>query len=248
MTIINIQPAKYGKFDKGYTNYFHMWTDLIFGLNHCMVTNNIETAKVCNDSPLFTSIIHNVIPNIQIISTFDEHETILYKGRNPHIIEWDNIDKSFHTAIFNKLTSAIEKKSQYILLIKRNTAKRYISNIDTLAETLKTVYPLDEIIVSNLENISFSEQVELFHNAKLIIGQHGAALTNVLWTNPQCVIIEIDKNVGRTHHQNMCTYINRKYYKYAFAEGVPMSLKQKMEAEKHTLDIDDFVSFCKLKY
>lgn len=247
MTIINVQPAKYGKYDKEYTNYFHMWTDLIFGINHCLVTYNIDNAKVCNESLLFRSIIHHVLPNIEVISHKDDDTIINYKGRNTHIVEWDNIDKDFHALIYKKLTFD-KKDDQYILIIKRNTPKRHISNIDELAETLQKLYPSDNVIVSNLENLSFMEQVKLFHNAKLIIGQHGAALTNVLWSNPKCVIIEIDKNLGRKHHENICKSIDRTYFKYAFAEGVPMTLKEKMQAEKHILDIDNFVSFCKLKY
>ncbi|MDX2109029.1 MAG: glycosyltransferase 61 family protein [Verrucomicrobiota bacterium] len=42
-----------------------------------------------------------------------------------------------------------------------------------------------------LENISVLEQINLFSNAKLIISQHGAGLTNCVFAPPKAVIVEL---------------------------------------------------------
>ena len=41
-----------------------------------------------------------------------------------------------------------------------------------------------------LEEMSFREQVELFSQAEIVVGQHGAGLTNVLFSPPGCLVVE----------------------------------------------------------
>jgi hypothetical protein len=43
----------------------------------------------------------------------------------------------------------------------------------------------------HLEEMSFLEQVELFHNAKIIVAAHGAGLTNILFSEPGTKVYEI---------------------------------------------------------
>jgi len=68
---------------------------------------------------------------------------------------------------------------------------RIIYNHDELQQTLKNKYGNNFRNV-NLENISFYEQYLLFKNAKIIIGQHGAGLTNIFFSqNKKTTLIEI---------------------------------------------------------
>ena len=43
-----------------------------------------------------------------------------------------------------------------------------------------------------LEKLSFKEQVQLFNDAKIVIGQHGAGLVNSFWCQKNTVLIETD--------------------------------------------------------
>ena len=42
-----------------------------------------------------------------------------------------------------------------------------------------------------LEKLSLSEQIDLFKDSQIIIGVHGAGLTNIVFTSPESTIIEI---------------------------------------------------------
>ena len=42
-----------------------------------------------------------------------------------------------------------------------------------------------------LDNMLFENQVKLFYSAEMVIAQHGASLTNVLWMVPNSKVIEI---------------------------------------------------------
>jgi capsular polysaccharide biosynthesis protein len=45
--------------------------------------------------------------------------------------------------------------------------------------------------VVDLEELSLPEQIALFHNAEEIVGEHGAAFTNLIWCRPGCRVLEL---------------------------------------------------------
>ena len=54
--------------------------------------------------------------------------------------------------------------------------------------------------IFKLSDLSFSKQIELFHNSKTVIGLHGAGLSNILFCQPDTKIIEIKpSHVGRMY-------------------------------------------------
>ena len=72
-------------------------------------------------------------------------------------------------------------------LIKRKGRTRGIVNQEDLAEYLiskgwAAIYP---------EDLTLAEQIAYFHNAEAIIGEHGAAFTNLLWCRPGCRVLEL---------------------------------------------------------
>ena len=45
--------------------------------------------------------------------------------------------------------------------------------------------------ILKLEKLSFEEQVHIFKNAKIVVSAHGAGLTNLCFSSPNCIVIEI---------------------------------------------------------
>lgn len=45
--------------------------------------------------------------------------------------------------------------------------------------------------ILKLENLSFEEQIYIFKNAKIVVSAHGAGLTNLCFSSPNCIVIEI---------------------------------------------------------
>jgi hypothetical protein len=70
---------------------------------------------------------------------------------------------------------------------RKDSALRKIVNEQELIELLKR-YDIDSY---NLSELSVVEQIELFNNAELILGPHGANLTNIIFCNPGTIIIEL---------------------------------------------------------
>ncbi|HSW76613.1 MAG TPA: glycosyltransferase family 61 protein [Candidatus Saccharimonadales bacterium] len=73
-----------------------------------------------------------------------------------------------------------------------------------------------------LSKLSFLEQVELFHNAEVVIGAHGTGLTNILFCKPNTKVIEI--------FQARC---DTSFYYLGQGVGVDYTCIQTMEFSEH---------------
>lgn len=84
------------------------------------------------------------------------------------------------------------------IIIYRKELQRSIINFDELLIHLKANNPSEEWVV--FDRLPFKETVELFSRAKLIIGPHGAGLTNMIFAPKGIPIIELcEANVA-----NLC--------------------------------------------
>lgn len=63
------------------------------------------------------------------------------------------------------------------------------------------------------DDLSFSEQKNLFENAKSIVSFHGGALTNIVWCGPGTKILEIFNHAFRTYdYAKICAESDLKYF------------------------------------
>lgn len=95
-----------------------------------------------------------------------------------------------------------------ILISRADVTRRRITNGAALARALKPL-GFEEVV---LQDIPFREQVELFFDAEIIVGAHGAGLTNMLFSQA-CHVVELFP----------CPYVVPHYYYLAKAMGLGYS-------------------------
>ena len=108
-----------------------------------------------------------------------------------------------------------------ILLIQRSKSRRLVDSqtgeSDTVFHILSQLTPnLKVVEFSNTDN--FCDIVSLIQSAKIIIGVHGAGLTNLAWANPNTTtVIEILMRPGfqdlyiKSEYTNMARFFGIKY-------------------------------------
>jgi capsular polysaccharide biosynthesis protein len=65
-----------------------------------------------------------------------------------------------------------------------------------------------------LEKISFSEQINLLNNSRIVIGAHGAALANIIFCKPNTRIVEIiPSNHPNRQTERISKILNLKYFR-----------------------------------
>jgi hypothetical protein len=155
---------------------------------------------------------------------------------------------SFKSQVFNILEINPAEIPNQIVLIKRslpedfekhvdiyNHAKtgslrrRIINNDDIyryLSQIVDSSYQLQQV---ELERMNFKDQCKLFDSAALVIGLHGAGLTNAVWMQPETCLIEIA--AFNQYFENMCHQKGVMYWNHGEVPPVKDTVIT-VEAEK----------------
>ena len=68
------------------------------------------------------------------------------------------------------------------------TSRRSIPNLPDLHSKLSSLVNVEFVV---LEDVSLKDQIKLFSGADLVVAQHGASLSNLVWCKPSTCIIEV---------------------------------------------------------
>jgi hypothetical protein len=131
--------------------------------------------------------------------------------------------KKIRPYIINFFESKIKISSPQIILIDRpfmnkfnkniflNTSgqRRIIYNHDELKNILSKLYKSNFLNIS-LDNLDIYNQYNIFRNAKIIIGQHGAGLCNLFFCK-KSTLIEIIPEWGNNWFKNYASFCKIKY-------------------------------------
>lgn len=110
-----------------------------------------------------------------------------------HVVGYgDRIGPDILHYVKNKLLTAVlmRGKNQAFnkkVFISRNDTSRKIGNEQDIFDALQK-YGFEQYELSKL---SVEDQILLFYNAEIIVAEHGAGLTNILFCNPGTKIVEI---------------------------------------------------------
>lgn len=132
-----------------------------------------------------------------------------------------HIDYRFYNPIFKKCIEKYKKffrKNNYIknnkfkyILISRNRSNRKLINENELFELLR---PLGFLKI-NFEDLSLKKQIEISQNAEIIVGYHGAGLSNCFFMKKNKIIIEIvNKNYNHPLYKIYAKILKLKYKKF----------------------------------
>ena len=84
-----------------------------------------------------------------------------------------------------------------LYISRRNAEKRKVTNEVELIQNISR-YGFKTI---HLEEMTVAEQVRLFAGAKMVIGQHGAGFSNLIFGDGSCKILEIHSNLEHHHYR-----------------------------------------------
>lgn len=124
----------------------------------------------------------------------------LYPSGNPRANIIKNFVKNFK----------IYKKRKLRIYISRNESeRRKISNEKELINVLKKY----NFKVVHMENLSLKKQINLSASSEIILGLHGAGLSNILWMGRGSNLIELKphKDEYLNCYFNLCKILNIKY-------------------------------------
>lgn len=123
------------------------------------------------------------------------------------------------------------------IYISRARAKaRRITNEEALIQELEK----QGFTTFYLEEISPQTQAYLFHHARVIVGPHGSGFANLIFTQPGCLVVEIDHGTTPPHsfYQKMASLMSCTYKPFYVDHTTEKNINTDM-----TIDIQAFLRF-----
>lgn len=118
------------------------------------------------------------------------------------------------------LRKRIEFKKIYDIILIKRFGKRDIINFDIVYHTLKMIYKENKIVIF-YPNTTFSNTLNYFKHAKLVVAPHGAGLSNII-ISMNCKIVEflnknlcyagLSKNLGLEYYGIYQNIINGNFF------------------------------------
>ena len=97
--------------------------------------------------------------------------------------------------LLNKAKSNNPQDRWHVFGNTQGAVRRTIVNVEEVEDCLK---PYGKVVRAVLDGMEIKEQITLFRNAWLVVAQHGAGLSNVIWSKYCKHVIEFDTLGGVT--------------------------------------------------
>jgi hypothetical protein len=130
--------------------------------------------------------------------------TTFYKKMKPHTLSMEMIKR-----IKDSCPNAVTNRSKEIILIDRKNSRRLVH--DSVQDFAR--------VVEFHQDDDFCQTVNLMRNTRVLIGVHGAGLTNLALLEPGSIVIEILMRGGgfnpyyyKAEYANMARFFGIKYY------------------------------------
>jgi hypothetical protein len=226
--------CKYGKSLK-YLNlndenlYFSVHTPW-FGYFSWITTSLPRIFKVLNEFPNAVliypkewdsiSYVHEsliLIPNLRIFKVKSDHHLFVKKYLLTPVRNWtshfNKSDLNFIRSYFTNGFSILKRNPQLLYISRKKSKRRKVVNEYELENYLEKI----GFTIICMEDYSFSEQINLVYNSKILISTHGAGLTNINFAQKDNILIELTpvldnfKNF-RYPFWRMSSHLGIKYY------------------------------------
>ncbi len=143
-------------------------------------------------------------------SLVNNWEFVFFNGHKHWQKQWL---PSWNNKIYNYLIEQIDtsfNSSEKIYISRNHGSKRIIENEELLIGILQKY----GFTTFYLEDLSVSEQISLFHNAKYIVAPHGAGLVNLNYCKPNTFLLELFPQVYHDASYKLISYVNKLNYHY----------------------------------
>ena len=178
--------------DSGEENYFHFFNDILAKL--FFLTDNkidVQSYPVIVSRKLFEKeYFQFCLKNVRLM------QSLKWIVQDKQFIQCDSVifckPLTHRLDVWNRILESIppiepSMGEKRIFLTRNKSRLRFIENqteIDKVCHDFK-------LKMTDTEGLSFMEQISLFSNAELIVGIHGAGLTNMVFSTSRCTVLEI---------------------------------------------------------
>lgn len=82
------------------------------------------------------------------------------------------------------------ERTKIIYCSRKNAEDRQVSNEEEVLDAIRATYPNEDLVVFTGDGVSVVETINLFRQAKVVMGVHGAGLSHSIFSAPGTAIVE----------------------------------------------------------
>lgn len=171
----------------------------------------------------------SLFPDLPVEYIPSKINTLLVK--NLILVEQKPYCEEYDPEVFTGLITHIKSKlnikkhnpvTQKLYISRKFAGRRTLSNEDAVVEVFKKF----NYTILYAEELSFTNQVELFSEARVIASLHGAGLTNMMWMPPGGTVLELHREIKKTSDHHSYVYYtlaaalsHRYFYQWCYQEN-----------------------------
>lgn len=216
-------------------NYYHFYECIL--LNIPIILNNFPGYKIIFPSYLNSGIFKQIIPHIlynfdyQFLSENFEAENLV---KITTVLDINSI-KSFQNQLNNNFYTD-KFNNEKIFVVRKNALRRIFKNQDSFISSLSC----RGFGVVDPSSLSFEEQVAIFSRAKIVVGVHGAGLTNIAYCMKLEGLYEIKDPRDKSFiFESFASLMNAKY-KCIYGDPIN-EYEFYLDLDKFNIDINLFL-------
>lgn len=217
--------------------YFHWLTDAL--------PRYLIALDYCKNSPILLP--QHVLKKQFIVDSLEHLNAtyVAYDARHPYTIKQLIVPQhtaptgNYHPLIIRELAEKLRRStgvtaSRKVYVSRKKAGKRFIQNEEEVTATLASF----GYETHCFEDYSLADQIELLGETRVLIGVHGAGLTNMLFMPPNSIVCEI-RNQGDAHNNCFFSLANALQHSYFYLTAAGTS--------PHTYDANLWVDVSRLK-
>lgn len=139
---------------------------------------------------IFTNV-NRIIFNNWLKEQINKYNFFTYSPNNANNYDIVIIERRTNLAYESAYKKSVTNNEKYKIMKLSGSERRCILNHEEFVENIKKVYPNKKVINISTEYMPLFQQYYVFSNAKLVIAQHGASLSNIIFMKNKASVIEI---------------------------------------------------------
>jgi capsular polysaccharide biosynthesis protein len=219
-------------------NYFHWMTETVPAI-HAMYQQDINPLVLIPESLFQLSFVKQLFEmNLWKYETFCNDEAIeaasMFAIPLPHVGRFNHY--FLRSAVQKLISQSLVDESiipfRKVYISRYNARRRKVTNEVEMVHMLRKM----GFEIHMLENYSLKQQIQLFQESALVLSNHGAGLTNIMFMKPESKVLELKSE----NNDYWC------YYSLANVFGLKYAYKLCLGNDKNHRDADVFVDLSNL--
>lgn len=192
-------------------NYYHFWQDVVASIISYANKNKLSKDQI---------VLYNSLRFQEILSLFCISKPLENAPSDVGVLSHMNSHGMGEAILYcNSISSSEIRENKIVYIIRdEKDPNRVMTNssecLDAIASSLKDY----EVVPVSFEKMSFKSQVDCVKDCKLLVGSHGAGMTNSLFMQPNSCLLEVFPSLffSVMIGKSIC---HRKNIKYDYING-----------------------------